>query len=1039
MVIWNHTPIIALSWISDNVVLFATGNKIFTCDIKNDIIRLHSCFSSSKTVFRIMCGSSSVRCSCLDVQHLGSSLELEPSFATIVGNNLCVTCSVSGLRRWDLEPNICLVIWKQIIQIYFSSNTFWFAKEDRSVVLWSSQFNELCGSSHLRFTHWSVLHRLDAYVLDTRIPLFESRVWCVQLNNWGMVSAGEITGGNDGSLVLNRVEMPQPGVEVSIFNNGLVGCVKSVTNVPKAKQSSSVAKHSFPSDPHVRNFSTEEQSFSLNDESVMISPVLREVFIGSKGRIFAIFESGNMAILRSHNGKASELAPLQPRLSPTLSKRVSKQAEFVDKDGVHLKQNRLFPGYCVSGVHRTSRRFALGGRWGCLGIYEVIDDETLFCHDLVNLPPFQRITLIQWISERELVIGIFPNLTVYIGMNNVTSSTGLFRKTLYLERKSACSHHNELVWTTCAASWTSQEPTPLHCIIIGNRAGGIALYNLPSDSNSAALQPSWSLEHCHGREGVTAVTVIHRAIVLTAGRQHGRVRRWRIVITEDRSKVGLQLLDQVIKPSNLPWIGSFVSLPSGEVMALGFLSTKFMAIEFLPPEADCPISDGGAIHLEVDCSGGHRAWDFAYVPQDDSLIFAAIRREGLLYARQMIQRARVTHGFTRKCLIPPLHGRDINACLLLSRLGCDGQSDCLSISCYTGSEEFRLGSFTMDVQPNVAAGDCIISSRDFAPRFHSGHISSIRCIALCHQVAQNRPPTRYFMSGGGRGMLVVWRLDETGQPGLVGWVCLDTSLHDTGPLVSCPLEQKRRDTLDVCDLRIMALLAFQQREENSISVLAACSDGSIRLIRISLPCESTGWSPRFYQLADFRGGEKRSCILSLCCITQPTGGQISIAYSNTSGIVEALEIDLDNGILHKRLFTLHLEVENPTTKAMVSCAANSIVVLADHIAVAGDDGSLRMANLQGVWITRALRHFAAVVKVSTLTKQKCLLTLGADQRLLLWQVEEGIELSVLSETSLTGLGDPQNMSLLPTDGKEKAYLVMVCGSGLQLCYFEFDK
>lgn len=167
---------------------------------------------------------------------------------------------------------------------------------------------------------------------------------------------------------------------------------------------------------------------------------------------------------------------------------------------------------------------------------------------------------------------------------------------------------------------------------------------------------------------------------------------------------------------------------------------------------------------------------------------------------------------------------------------------------------------------------------------------------------------------------------------------------------------------------------------------------------------------------------------------------MSIAYSNTSGIIEAFEVDLDDGILHRRLFSLHLEVENPTTKAVASCAANSIAMLIDHIAVAGDDGSLRLANLRGVWITKAIQHFAAVVKVASLVKQNCLLTLGADHRLLLWKVGAGGgELSVLSETTLTGLGDPQNMSLLPNDATEKAYLVMVCGSGLQLCYFKFDK
>lgn len=79
--------------------------------------------------------------------------------------------------------------------------------------------------------------------------------------------------------------------------------------------------------------------------------------------------------------------------------------------------------------------------------------------------------------------------------------------------------------------------------------------------------------------------------------------------------------------------------------------TRFLAIEFLPPGTDFPIPDDCAIHLEVDCSGSHRAWDFAYVPQDDTLIFAAIRKESLLCARRRVQRARTTHGFTRKCLI----------------------------------------------------------------------------------------------------------------------------------------------------------------------------------------------------------------------------------------------------------------------------------------------------------------------------------------------------------------------------------------------------
>uniref|UniRef100_A0A915EUV8 Uncharacterized protein n=1 Tax=Echinococcus canadensis TaxID=519352 RepID=A0A915EUV8_9CEST len=871
MVIWNHTPIIAISWIYDSLILFgmmvhvplfialtATENKIFTCDIKNGIIRPQGCFPPEKAVFKVMCCPSSVKCSCRKPRQLDITLEIELKFITVFGNNLCVILSISkdanvktlfslatteficgayvhkrhegyflftvsisgsskiyslstpGFLSAHLLQNVCITnssmlyctrfvdclcrhahspicvggtssrifVWSFVgkslgttsilshfgIQKVRSDLLIFFCKgiifavdlckpsftstcllasaaEDRSIVIWSSQFDELCGSPQSRFTEWNILHRLDICAINLKMPLFESRVWCVQMNDWGIIAAGEITGGNDGALVLNQIEIPQPEEKVGVFQDGLVGCVKPLTNVPRVKRPSSLAKHSFPSDTYFHQFPAKKQSLSLDKESVMISPVLRDVFIGPEGRIFTIFESGDIAILRPDNGKAAELTPVQPYLSPTLSKRVAKGAEFVDKDGVCLKQDRLFPGYCVSGVHRGSRRFALGGRWGCLGIYEIIDDETLLCHDLVNLPPFQRITLIHWISESEIAVGIFPNVTtiferfkllvvgptavdmvtrvklcffrsnynplydnlkklgtsnqalplkmeclvkdgvelesvyapvygrlavqhgtvcccpatdvfhlsistwrnvclnavhpvlnhcsvqhnpavhldagimdevlfhgrpngdvffvehevrtailrlatpqdklkgmdsevveVYIGLNNVASSNGLFHSALYLERNFTHSQRNELAWTTCAASWTSQEPIPLRCIIIGTRAGGIALYNLPSDSNSTVIQPTWSLEHCHGREGVTSITILHQAIVLTAGRQHGRVRRWRILITEGGSKIGLQLLDQVLKPSHLSWIESFASLPSGEVLALGFLS-----------------------------------------------------------------------------------------------------------------------------------------------------------------------------------------------------------------------------------------------------------------------------------------------------------------------------------------------------------------------------------------------------------------------------------------------------------------------------------
>ncbi len=92
-----------------------------------------------------------------------------------------------------------------------------------------------------------------------------------------------------------------------------------------------------------------------------------------------------------------------------------------------------------------------------------------------------------------------------------------------------------------------------------------------------AIFPAWSLLQCHGKGGVTAIEVLHhnQSIVLTAGRLQGKVRRWQIIADD---KISLEPLDQVLKPSGLSWVGSFLTLNSGEVIAAGFASVSPFAL-----------------------------------------------------------------------------------------------------------------------------------------------------------------------------------------------------------------------------------------------------------------------------------------------------------------------------------------------------------------------------------------------------------------------------------------------------------------------------
>ncbi|VDL60261.1 unnamed protein product [Hymenolepis diminuta] len=249
--------------------------------------------------------------------------------------------------------------------------------------------------------------------------------------------------------------------------------------------------------------------------------------------------------------------------------------------------------------------------------------------------------------------------------------------------------------------------------------------------------------------------------------------------------------------------------------------TKFLAVEILSINGENLISEGGSIRFITDCAGGHRAWDFAYNSLDDSFTFAAIQKDSVLFTRQRVERIQSVCGFRRKCLIPSLHGRDINTCLLIPRKMSNADEGDLIINCYTGSEDFCLGSFALEIKGSTTSkGPAVSYYNSSTPTFHSGHISNIRCLISVNS---------YLISGGGRGMLAVWRLDcdHTNQPGLIGWISLDTGVRESGPLYSCPIDKTNRNVKSMCDLRVMTLLGYQTHQE-CIFVIAGCSDGSIR-------------------------------------------------------------------------------------------------------------------------------------------------------------------------------------------------------------------
>lgn len=224
-----------------------------------------------------------------------------------------------------------------------------------------------------------------------------------------------------------------------------------------------------------------------------------------------------------------------------------------------------------------------------------------------------------------------------------------------------------------------------------------------------------------------------------------------------------------------------------------------------------------------------------------------------------------------------------------------------------------------------------------------------------------------------------------------------------------------------------------------------CIFDCFRLLRAILPCEATNWLLKFRQLCNITAELKKtsevqlvSCILSLAPLSFDDDVKLRFIYSNNAGLIEACRVDLS--ILKVSLeFSTHIQVKHPITGNLGSCAVNSISTDGDMLVVGGDDASVRLALISSndiIWTGVQKQHYAAVVRVAILPIRRHILSLGSDQRLLLWSTDATTRvLTYMSEVTLPGLGDPHDLQFLPApDSDERDFFVMITGSGLQLCF-----
>ncbi|KAL7063304.1 hypothetical protein AAHC03_0421 [Spirometra sp. Aus1] len=1069
------------------------------------------------------------------------------------------------------------------------------AAEDRSVVVWENKKVSACELRLDNYNVWRPLWMLTATDPVDDSVLFAARVWCVRLCNWGVAVSGEdsaislfawpsersdvfakplvLRGVHRGRNIWSLALMPKFETDELLLASGggdgavslttfCLGRLKTTRMNVEGKQGKQISKlvslDGIKGWPFITSYASSSASYSDTRADIFLSKPLpstepqkfagedvkprstikqlsskpRTVFIGPKGRVYCILESGHLVntkpwscsddlsfnwtqarMLNSH-----QIYTSHQHLTSPVGDIVGS---LCDKEN-NLRMDLLFSGYCVVGLSENRTLLALGGRWGTVAVFRFTEYGHLDCLTVFDIPTRNKIMSLSWLSchpnqrcRLALLVGVFPQETFIVNLRlDVESDDSALGTFISLVRPSSEEGlQSDLAWTSCgavvqrASEEAEGEATYLLC---GSRDGGLYLYK--QTENTICLSPVWQQKRCHGRGGVSAVVVLKRTlssnmegeeskpVLLTSGRLHGCVRRWAFCVATN----SLLPLDQSVKPCGLTWVAGFTNTDSTikevGVLALGFSSTDFVAAEVTPSNSTA-IMSAGRVHFRANCAGGNRAWDFALLPAPrQTYVFCAIQRDNVLVTVSDLQEPQCprptsakndpTVTYTTQYLVPPLHGRDINACLLLQNSTSNVADSFQDFTCLTGGEDIQLGNLAFRLFPggSKSCSEHItnddrseVESRE--PRFCSGHISNIRCIApvlnretvAARLIGRCTTGFRFIVTGGGRGMLALWRLSadvDRVSPGLLGWIRLDSSVGEAGgtaaaaatsvSLPTCPIGPRKR-ARGSCDLRIMCLLGFESGPAQLL-LIAGCSDGSLRLLSVTLPSKETaGCNAQFRQLGDISTSfspavdrsppPPRSCVLdavALSCDYESQDGRLSnirLAYSNTAGLVRACLLPPRDISTATELFCLKMTVPRSNS----CCSANALACLPvprSLLAAGGDDGSVRLIYWPEVrsvsaWTCSVRQHYAAVVRVVLMptsdNDSECFLfSLGSDQRLLLWRVccNDDISLHVSSSLTLTGLGDPHGLAVCcapvrSTDGLAR-YFVVAVGSGVEI-------
>ncbi|CAH8516566.1 unnamed protein product [Schistosoma rodhaini] len=522
--------------------------------------------------------------------------------------------------------------------------------EDRSIAIWSTPADSNGGVKD--FSSWELVYNLKAGSIFDVSVIFESRIWCVRVGDWGVVATGEdcrvvyyqwnnishptvfrdihrgqnvwccsvwsentansesvllATGGNDGAICIRELKNYRNNCDESECI--ILPCHALTMNNTKESMMNSHEK---------KIMSPFSQQISINFKEKDFARVL---FFGSCGRLFYIT---NLGLIYTYFYITD---PIVRKVYPKIH-RIFEDANAVLKFGeFSAKPNgsavSFLGGYLTCCTSPDRSYVIIGNISGYLSLVKLLEDSPFMeWLDIVNIN--DKIMKIIWINSSYIIIGLTNGDSLIIPLF-IVENTLSFGKIFTIIKGSNSSKN--MRWLNAASElipvhFNNIEMSDEQILVTGTRDGGVYSYVVNFlIEDTKVYSPVWFLKSCHQSGGCTSMLVIKGQSdchLLSCGRTYGDVKYWSI-----QSNGSLNLLATILRSDHLTWIEKLYRSIDNRIYALGFQSKYFKAISLnhkclqaanqLDWSFTCPVRQDGC--FIVDCGGGNHYWDW-FLPSD---------------------------------------------------------------------------------------------------------------------------------------------------------------------------------------------------------------------------------------------------------------------------------------------------------------------------------------------------------------------------------------------------------------------------------------